>query len=294
MADDTTDGSRTPPPRSVGHLAKLVLAYARRHGQSEKRTRDWISYMAVGGALERTGGRGVDAHFTLTGGVALELRRQGNARATKDLDLTYRGPVTPDVVNAVEEVLAIPYGRFTFQRTGRPLEMSRANTVRIDIKVRFDGSEWGTVVVDINRGEGTRTEIEMVNAFDLDRAFGIQGPTQLPCLSLRHHIAQKVHGMTRPPLNAGMPNERVQDAIDILLFREAFADGAARTALREACEEVFAARGTHDWPPDFEPPPHWRDEFTAMAMDLGIPVVSFGSATDELRDFIRDVLRVTP
>lgn len=284
-----SSGPAPEPPRSAGHLTQLVLAYARRQGQSEKRTRDWISYMAVGGALERTGGRGVDAHFTLMGGVALALRRQGNARTTKDLDVSYRGPETLDVVSVVEEALSMPYGRFTFQRTGKPLEMARANTVRVDIKVRFHGSEWGTVIVDVNLGEGVRTEIELVDAFDIEQAFGIQGPDQLPCLSLRHHIAQKIHGMTLPPVDADTPNERVQDAIDVLLFREDFADAAARAGLREACEEIFKARGTHDWPPDFNPPAHWREAFATLAEELGIPVANLDTATSEIQGFIRTV-----
>ena len=288
-ARPAVSGPEPTPPRSAGHLARLVLAHARRQGQSEKRTRDWISYMAVGGALERTGGQGVDAHFTLKGGVALELRRQGRARATKDLDVSYRGPETMDLVSVVEEALSMPYGRFTFQRTGNPLSMPRANTVRIDIKVRFHGSAWGTVILDVNLGEGTSTEIEMVDAFDLGAAFGIQGPRQLPCLSLRHHIAQKIHGMTLPPINAESPNERVQDAIDILLFRDEFAAAAMLTGLREACEEIFRARASHDWPPAFSPPAHWREVYVTLAEELNIPTDDFDTATSEIRAFIRDV-----
>jgi hypothetical protein len=138
-------------------------------------------------------------------------------------------------------------------------------------------------------GEGVRTEIELVDAFDIEQAFGIQGPDQLPCLSLRHHIAQKIHGMTLPPVDADTPNERVQDAIDVLLFRENFADDAARAGLREACEEIFRVRGTHDWPPDFNPPAHWREAFATLAEELGIPVANLDVATREIQGFIRSV-----
>ena len=296
MSQDLPGESGTPPtpPRSVGQLTKLVLAYAKRQGQSAKRTRDWISYMAVGGALERTGGQGIDAHFTLKGGVALELRRKGNARATKDLDVSYRGPETPDVVGVVEDALSTPYGRFTFQRTGTSFEMARVNTVRIDIKVRFNGSEWGTVIIDVNRGEGTRTEIDLVDAFDIEKAFGIQGPNQLPCLSLRHHIAQKIHGVTLPPIDANTPNERVQDAVDILLFQAEFPDDNSLAGLREACEELFKARGTHDWPPVFNPPAHWREEFATMAKELDISTPDLATAIGEIREFVRAISVVTP
>lgn len=282
-------GSAPKSPLSVGQLHRLVLAYARQQGQTEKRTRDWISYMAVGGVLERTGGTGVDAHFTLKGGVALEMRRQGMARATRDLDLSYRGPETDDLVGVLEEALSNPYGRFTFQRTGKPLGLSRVNTMRMDIKVRFNGSEWGTVIIDVNQGEGVQTEVELVDAFDIEQAFGIEGPDKLPCLSLRHHMAQKLHGMTLPPLDKDTQNERVQDAIDVLLFREEFADEAWRARLREACEEIFTARGTHEWPPVFNPPEHWREAFSTMAKELGIPAAELDAATREIREFIQAV-----
>ncbi len=282
-------GPGPKPPQSVGQLARVVLQYARAQGQSEKRTRDWISYTAVAGALERTGGGGVNAHFTLKGGVALEMRLRGRARATRDLDLSYRGPATTDLIAVITAALQEPYGRFTFERTGKPLDMSRVNTVRLDIKLRFNGSFWGTVSIDVNRGEGSPTEVEMVDAFDIGKAFGLHGPDKLPCLSLHDHMAQKLHGMTLPPTDKDTPNERVQDAVDVLLFREHFEDGEARLRLREACEATFSVRATHSWPPSFEPSERWREEFAAMASDLGLTVRDMDSAKQELNQFIHDV-----
>jgi hypothetical protein len=40
--------------------------------------------------------------------------------------------------------------------------------------------------------------------------------------------------MTLPPEDEETPNERVQDAIDVLLFRDQFDDGRSRRRLREA------------------------------------------------------------
>lgn len=292
MTPSPLPGSSGPPPKtpqSIGQLTRLVLAYVRREGLAEKRTRDWISYMAIAGALERTGGGGVDAHFTLKGGVALELRLNGKARATRDLDLSYRGPATDDLAEAVAEALNASYGQFTFERTGKPLDMTRVNTVRIDIKVRFNGSEWGTVSIDVNRGEITPTDIEMVDAFDLKREFGLSGPDKLPCLSLHDHMAQKLHGMTLPPADGETQNERVQDAIDVLLIREHFSTPDAQRRLRLACESTFAARSAHAWPPSFNPPEEWRRTFTAMAQDLELSITDLDGATTEIQQFIARV-----
>lgn len=264
-----------------------MLTYVRQQGQAEKRTRDWISSMAVAAVLERTGGGGLNTFFALKGGVALEMRLEGRARATRDVDFTYRGPKTNDLQSVIEEAISTPYGLFTFQRTGKPLDMSRVNTLHLEVKVNFNGSDWGTVIIDVNRGEEAPVDLEMVDAFDIQRAFGLEGPDKLPCLSLHDHMAQKIHGMTLPAADGETPNERVQDAIDILLFRDQFDDEPYRRRLREACEATFVVRDTHLWPPTFDPPEFWREDFATMANDLGMPIRDLNSATRELRDFIQ-------
>ena len=102
-----------PEPKSAGQLTKLLRAYVRREGLAEARVRHWVAYMALAGALERadTG----TAMFTVRGGVAVELRRAGRARATRDIDLTYTG-LASDRVAALEEAIHTPYERFAFRR----------------------------------------------------------------------------------------------------------------------------------------------------------------------------------
>lgn len=284
------DGLAPKAPKSVGQLTRIMLTYARQHGQAEKRTRDWISNMAVAAVLERTGGGGLNTFFALKGGVALEMRLGGRARATRDVDFSYLGPTTNDLVSVIEEALSTPYGLFSFQRTGKPLDMNRVNTLRLEVKVNFNGSDWGTVIVDVNRGEEASVELEMVDAFDIQQAFGVQGPDKLPCLSLHDHIAQKIHGMTLPPSDEETLNQRVQDAVDVLLFRDQFEHGPSLLRLRDACEATFFVRGTHAWPPYFNPPEIWRADFATMASDLGLPIRDLHAATRELRDFIQRIV----
>ena len=82
-------------PRSAGQLERAVRKFSRTRGLAEKRVRDWISYMALDGRLEAAShARGEGPVFTFKGGVVMELRRQGAARATQDLDLTYLGAET--------------------------------------------------------------------------------------------------------------------------------------------------------------------------------------------------------
>lgn len=102
-------------------------------------------------------------------------------------------------------------------------------------------------------------------------------------------MAQKIHGMTLPSTREGRQNERVQDAVDVLLFRDHFSHARARQRLRKACVATFVARKTHAWPPKFEPPESWREDFAAMASDLGMAVQDLDSATEQLREFIRRI-----
>jgi len=276
-----------PPPKSVGQLQRLVRRYVRQHQLSEKRVRDWISSMAIGGAISRTGAGGIGADFSLRGGIALELRRPGIVRATKDLDLSYHGPQS-DMMLALEDALETPYGRFRFQRSGSVFEMERAGTLRVEIGVRFDGAEWGTLPVDLIRRESPAESVELVAALDLRAVFGIEGPSVLPCLSLPYHLAHKLHAVTRPDTEE-YPNERVQDLIDLLIFREELKSPARRALVRLACTEVFGVRGTHPWPSDFGPPPRWTEPFARMANELTLEPTNLHEAAAEIRQLIADL-----
>ena len=96
------------PTQSEGQLKRRVLALARERGVTEKRIRDWIGYTAIAAALG-------DANnsWIIKGGVALEMRRQGAARATRDLDLIFDA-TTEDLVATIEDDLRKPYGNSVF------------------------------------------------------------------------------------------------------------------------------------------------------------------------------------
>jgi Nucleotidyl transferase AbiEii toxin, Type IV TA system len=104
--------------------------------------------------------------------------------------------------------------------------------------------------------------------------WAVTGPARLPCLPLRYHIAQKIHGMTLPPL-PGKRNERFKDLIDLILMEEMVTD---YSGLREACEQVFSTRKKHEWPPPLELPDHWRKGYAKLARELGLPVAEASDA----------------
>jgi hypothetical protein len=157
--------------------------------------------------------------------------------------------------------------------------------VRAKIQVSFRGREWGTVEVDIARREG-EAEVDLLPAIPLLDQFGLAGPEELECISLRHHVAQKFHAVTRPIPGGGV-NDRFRDLVDLLLMRQLVHDYAA---LREACEEVFARRGTHGWPPTLAAPANWAEPFARMAEETGLPIRDLASAVKEVERFIAEVV----
>ena len=134
--------------------------------------------------------------------------------------------------------------------------------------------------------EPGESEIEWVRAIPLTDVFGVTGPVELPCLPLRLHIAQKLHGMTLPP-RPGKRNDRFRDLIDLLLMEELVTDYAG---LRDACESVFRTRRMHDWPPTLDVPPHWIEPFARLAGELDLPVSDAQGGMARVQAFVARII----
>lgn len=266
-------------------LARYAQAYARQVGVNEGRVRAWVSYMIMAGMFERAVAEPSGYQFTVKGGVALELRLRDRARASKDIDVVLHD-ADADLARALERVLtAGAYQGFEFRRKGEPLLLDNG-TVNMEFGVTYRGGTWTSIVADIARAEQGEAEFELVPAIRLIEGFGVTGPDHLPCLPLRLHVAQKLHGMTLPP-RPGKRNERFRDLIDLLLMEELVTDYAG---LREACEAVFRARGTHSWPPVLEAPRHWMEPFARLVEELRLPVADADQAIARVRAFVGRII----
>lgn len=269
------------PPYDQRVLSRYVDAYARETGLEPVRIRQSITYMALAGALQAAeSGEGRGPAFVVKGAVALQLRLRERARTTKDLDLILDRE-EGDLLEALARALDTRYDAFTFTlKDGAHLMPNGA--LRARVQVKFRKKPWATVEVDVARREGDETEVEMLPGVELRERFGIDGPEVVPCISLRHHVAQKIHGMTMPA-REGALNTRFRDLVDLLLMRELVEDHAA---LREACERVFAERATHPWPPEVHAPEHWREPFARMAREVRLPIGDVDRAVGEIRGFV--------
>ena len=242
--------------------------------------------MILAGVLERA--TGADApRFIVKGGVAIELRLRDRARATKDIDIVLRD-TKGDLADTLEQALTgEAYQGFSFRRKGQPLLLDNG-AVNMGFAVTYRGQPWTSISVDIARAEAGESEVEWVEAIALTAAFGVTGPARLPCLPIRFHVAQKLHGLTLPP-RPGKQNERFRDLVDLLLMEALVTDDYV--ALREACELVFRSRRTHPWPPDLAAmPPHWTQPFAQLAVELELAETDVEMALVRVRDFVARII----
>lgn len=115
--------SEFKPPRQTpsrrGHLERLTGDYGRAHGIAHERARRWLSLVSFAGVLDSV--RADDEpRFLIKGGASMELRLGLGARTTKDIDVVFRG-APREMLDALEEAFAQPYGNFSFRRKGRCL-----------------------------------------------------------------------------------------------------------------------------------------------------------------------------
>jgi hypothetical protein len=282
MADPPPRRSRPSRPEPKGAKAKalsaLVRSFAAEHQVPEARARLWVSYLMLGGALARANrGRPMPA-YVIKGGVALELRLRGRARATRDLDLSVDASPA-ELLTRFEDALTEPYEGFRFRRRGEPYIMPNG-AVRLEVGIQYHDAPWNTIQVDLATHEGPGTQIDLVDALPLAQ-LGLHGPEQLPCLALPYHIAQKIHAMTLPRGDDRRPNDRFRDLVDLLLLAPLVEDYAA---IRLACMEVFASRATHAWPTDpLVLPGEWREPYEVLASSVGGVDVAFDAAVSRVR-----------
>jgi hypothetical protein len=272
-----------PLPR--GYHAKalgvLVRTFANEHQIPEARARLWVSYIALGGALERTNAKSSAPIYVIKGGVALELRLRERARATKDIDISVRVD-RPDLIDHFTAAIAARFEGFTFRRRSEPYVMPNGS-VRLDIAVSYHDGSWNTIQVDLSSDDGTQATVDLVEATSAAQ-LGLPNPVHLSCLSVPYQIAQKLHGMTEPRSADRRANDRFRDLFDVLLLTTLIEDLAA---LGDACDDVFRHRATHAWPgTDLTLPVEWRNPYEALAREVGGVSADFDLAVASVREFI--------
>lgn len=246
--------------KRLERLEKTLARVAREQGLDQERLRRWVSFLALCGVLEHAVEKGVIETYYLKGGVAMELRFAGAARATKDFDLGLEGSRT-ERIRRLEEVLQLGFDEFTFRLKPEMHQMEVADTVRVQVAAHYRTRAWQTV--DIDLGPGQAREVDLVEPAIAGLAeMGLPMTPHVRCLGINEQVAQKLHACTGPHRE-----DRARDVLDILLVDMLGKLDYART--RVAVERIFMERATHAFPPSAALPAEWRRELENMARELG-------------------------
>ncbi|MFI5091054.1 MAG: nucleotidyl transferase AbiEii/AbiGii toxin family protein [Terriglobales bacterium] len=277
--------STEPPsrsqPKTEKHLGRLVSNYAETSGLGVRRVRQRVSAMAFLGALGRVREEDSPGRFLIKGGIACELRFQNQARATRDLDALFHGSLD-ELLADLDTAFATPYSGFSFSYTP-PEAVRETGAYRFDVKLAYEGRGWATLRVEVSPPEGLAHEPESVPALSVSQ-FGLTGPTEVACLSLRYQIAQKIHaGTERFP---DRENERVHDLVDLQLMEELIEDYGR---VKAACIEIFELRGTHAWPPTLTAEPTWAETYRELAAELDFPTKDLDEAVTRVQALIDEI-----
>jgi hypothetical protein len=244
-------------------LEKTLARVAKEQGLDQERLRRWVSFLALCGVLERAIHEGILGTYYLKGGVAMELRFAGAARATKDMDLGLDGSRV-ERLKVFEQALALGFDVFAFRLKSQSRSMDLADTIRVEVAVQHRTRAWQTIEVDLGpAGAGTIDLIEPAVGGLAEMGLPITSPIR--CLGLSEQLAQKLHACTGPHSKG-----RARDILDILLMDLLGKLDYAK--VRVAAEAVFVQRATHTFPPSTAIPPSWRAELQTLAKELGYPV----------------------
>ncbi|MCP4602751.1 MAG: nucleotidyl transferase AbiEii/AbiGii toxin family protein [Proteobacteria bacterium] len=202
----------------------------------------------------------------LKGGLVLELRLE-RARTTKDVDLRLLG--SPEsVLDQLQQAGRLDLGDFmTFEVRPDPKHPDIQNDgmlydgLRYRAEAKLAGKLFGQPFgVDVAFADTILGDPDVILANDVLSFAGIAPPT-LRLYPLESHIAEKLHAYTMP---RDRENSRVKDLPKLALLAKVRTIDAAR--LRQALEQTFAFRGTHEIPSSIpDPPTSWVEVYQRMA-----------------------------
>jgi hypothetical protein len=247
------------PILSQGKLQKLVTADANEQGVAPSRAMRWVSAAAFFEVLNCAEAEGQLGAYAIKGGFAVELRHNAASRTSEDIDLVIA--TERRAIEILHAILPAKWDAFEFRIKS---EEEREHVVRVDVQVRFNQVDWGTLKVDVI--DATIADVERVPNVAIER-FGLPQANPVACLSRPHQIAEWIHCTTRPAID-GKRKNRARNVVDIYLF-----DTLARAddeAVRAACVTVFERERTHAWPPDPAFPEAWAATIREVIEETGL------------------------
>lgn len=231
--------------------------------------------------------------FLVKGGFAMELRLAGEARTTRDLDVSTGAELATGsqaVVRELEAACTIDErDGFEFRLLGLPAEIAPARnaiTLRVSVGAYLAGRRFESVPLDVRLGDLSPPSFDTLRGSELLESIGIPAPW-VRVVPLEYHFAEKVHALTRPRT---VSNTRIRDLADLVLLIGLETPSDHRT--RRALEEVFEHRETHSLPAELpEPPLEWQEGYELVVKQLTRVPERLVDAWREVADFYRRIER---
>lgn len=174
-------------------------------------------------AYERFPARLVQTHgdaWVLKGGYALELRLDGRARATKDIDFNVPSRTGSELLDDLQDAAELDLGdhfRYTVESPAQgELAGPPEGGARYRIKAYLDGLQpYTTFLIDVGHGD-LRLNPSAPLPARIDLAFAGIDPPSFFTYPLPEYFAEKLHAYTRP--RPGDGRTRVKDLVDLSLI----------------------------------------------------------------------------
>lgn len=266
-------------------LGRWVAQRSRDSGVAVGRLRRGISFMVLAGALDKVRDSDSGPLFVIKGGVGMELRLNHRARASKDFDAIFREEME-NLLDRLDQAFLDPYEGFAMTRN-EPARIRGSNSVRVEIRLSFNGRSWGTVPIEIAPVEEPEVlSIDQIAAIDISK-FGLDGPEELPCVGIPYQMAQKLHACTER-FDTGSENDRHHDLIDIILLDDLLHESQLGS-VRRACVAIFENRSAQPWPPVLDVPATWAEPYKRLALEIEFEVAEVERAADLVREIIAKI-----
>jgi Nucleotidyl transferase AbiEii toxin, Type IV TA system len=222
--------------------------------------------------------------WVLKGAQALLVRLDEHARATKDVDTTWRFEANA-LRSALDDATLINLeDGFTFEiATGSRIDAETEDGGwRFSVRSRLDGRFFEQFVLDVNIAVDDPRPVDRLTMRPVLHFAGFASPT-IAAVPVAFHLAEKLHAYVRI-YSGSRPSSRVKDLYDMLVMALALPMPQSGD-LRSAVSLTFELRETL-LPVELpDPPSVWMAPWAAYVRDYGIEWASLDSAIVALRPF---------
>lgn len=221
--------------------------------------------------------------WALKGGMAMIARVSSRARATIDIDASWREDAGR-LQTMVEQAAAADLGDYFEFAIGRrsPIQgEGPEGGIRFPVESRLGGRQFETLRLDVNVQPGDVRPVEHVelrNLFD----FADLPAVVVPAIPIPQQLAEKLHAYVRD--YGSRENSRPKDLYDMLLIAEELRVPPLGE-LMDVCFQTFGLRDT-PWPPTLATPPEsWATPWAGFVRDYGSRFGELNSAFAALEAF---------